>query len=80
MKMRVSHKILVVDNDVEFGESVKLLLQNEQMDVTHVTKVPDAMNALLSEQFDLILSDLKLNGPTGLDLMRKVRAAKIELS
>ena len=77
--MKISHKILVVEHDVEFGESVKLLLENELMEVTHVTKVTDAMDKLLSENFDLILSDLKLSGPTGLDMLRKVRTAKLEL-
>ena len=77
--MKISHKILVVEHDIEFGESVKLLLENEQMEITHVTKVLDAMDKLTSESFDLILSDLKLSGPTGLDLLRKVRAAQLEL-
>lgn len=77
--MKISPKILVVEHDVEFGESVKILLEGEQMSVTHVTKVTDAMKMLLSEHYDLILSDLKLSGPTGLDLLRKVRTEKLEL-
>ena len=77
--MKISHKILVVEHDLEFGESVKQLLESDLMEVTHVTKVADAMDKLLSEHFDLLLSDLKLSGPTGLDLLRKVRTAKLEL-
>ena len=37
--MKISHKILVVEHDIEFGESVKQLLESEMMEVTHVTKV-----------------------------------------
>ncbi len=77
--MKISHKILVVEHDVEFGESVKQLLESELMEVTHVTKVTVAMEMLLSEHFDLVLSELKLSGPTGLDLLRKVRTAQLEL-
>jgi DNA-binding NtrC family response regulator len=77
--MKITHKILVVEHDAEFGESVKQLLESEMMEVSHVTKVTDAMSALMSEQFDLIISDLKLSGPTGLDLLRKVRAEKLEV-
>lgn len=77
--MKVSHKILVVEHDIEFGLSVKLLLEGEGMEVIHVTKVSDAMDKLLKEHFDLLLSDLKLSGPTGLDLLRKVRDQKLEL-
>ena len=78
-QMKISHKILVVEHDAEFGSVVKQLLECERMEVTHVTKVTDAMSALLSEQFDMVISDLKLSGPTGLDLLRKIRAEKLEL-
>jgi len=77
--MRISHKILVVEHDVEFGNSVKQLLESEYKEVTHVTKVSDAMDKLRAEHYELIVSDLKLSGPTGLDLLRKVRAQKLEL-
>ncbi len=77
--MKISHKILIVEHDYEFGESVKLLLEREHMDAVHVTKVADAMHRLLSDHFDLIISDLKLSGPTGLDLLRKVRNEKLEI-
>lgn len=72
------HKILVVDNDIEFAETVLQPLTEEQFDVTHVKKVEDAINILLSEHFDLVLSDLKLSGKTGLDLLRKIRSEKLE--
>ncbi len=72
------HKILVVDNDIEFGDSVRQLLIDEEFEVSHVRKVDDALEALLSEHFDLVLSDLKLSQKTGLDLLRKIRTEKID--
>lgn len=72
------HKILVVDNDKEFGESVKKILLKEEFDVAHVRKVDDALEILLSEHFDLIVSDLKLSGKSGLDLLRKIRKEKLD--
>ena len=72
------HKILVVDNDIEFAETVLQPLMDEEFDVTHVRKVEDAINILLSEHFDLVLSDLKLSGKTGLDLLRKIRSEKLD--
>ena len=77
--MKSSQKVLIVEHDIDFGESVKHLLENEQMEVVHVRKVPDAINCLLADHFDLVLSDLKLSGPTGLDLLRKIRSEKLEL-
>lgn len=76
--MQISPKILLVEHDIEFGESVKQLLENERMKVVHVRKVSDAMPKLLSEYFDLVLSDLQLSGSTGLDLLRKIRAEELE--
>ena len=72
------HKILVVDNDVEFAESILQPLVDEGFDVTHVKKVEDAVSILLAEHFDLVLSDLKLSGKTGLDLLRKIRSEKLD--
>lgn len=72
------HKILVVDHDNEFGESVKNILLKEEFDVSHVRKVDDALDILLSEHFDLILSDLKLSQKSGLDLLRKIRKEKLD--
>lgn len=76
--MKITHKVLVVEHDVEFGESVTQLLESEGMKVVHVRKVSEAMPKLLSESFDLVLSDLKLSGQSGLDLLRKIRASGLE--
>ena len=78
VQMQISHKILVVEHDIEFGESVTQLLEKEGMTVTHVRKVSEAMPRLHSEDFDLVLSDLKLSGQTGLDLLRKIRTSGLE--
>ena len=76
----ISYKILIVEHDKNFGQSVKKLLNSENnLDAVHVTKVADAMNTLVTEDYDLVLSDLKLHGPTGLDLLRKIRAKNLEL-
>ncbi len=71
-------KILIVDNDEEFGESVRQLLIDEEFDVTHVRKVDSAIEALLESHFDLVLSDLKLSRKSGLDLLRKIRSEKLD--
>ena len=76
--MNISHKIIVVERDIEFGDSLKQLLENKNIEVTHVTKVDDAMKCLAADHYDLILSDLKLSGLTGLDLLRKVRSQQLE--
>lgn len=76
--MKISNKVLIVEDDIELGATVKNLLENEQMEVVHVTKVDDAMQCLSTDHFDLILSGLKLRGLTGLDLLRKIRKLELE--
>ena len=73
-----THKILVVEHDVEFAESIIRPLEEEGFEVLHVRKVTNAIQMLVNEQFDLVLSDLKLSGQTGLDLLRKIRSEKLE--
>ncbi len=72
------HKILIVDNNEEFARTVLQSLTNEEFEVAHVKKVEDAISILLSEHFDLVLSDLKLSGKSGLDLLRKIRSEKLD--
>lgn len=76
--MQNIHRVLIVEYDIEFGRSVKQLLESEQMEVVHVRRVSEAMPKLLSEHFDLVLSDLKLHGSTGLDLLRKIRMERLD--
>lgn len=76
--MQKTNKVLVVEYNAEFGESVKKLLESKKMSVVHVRRVSEAMSKLVSEHFDLVLSDLELHGSTGLDLLRKIRAEGLE--
>lgn len=69
-------RVLIVDDAIDLGR----LLQ-DALKVTHpntpITVVPSAEEALLEAtryQFDLVITDLRLPGMSGLDLIRKIRA------
>lgn len=66
---RTTPHLLLVDDQHSFRELVKLQLESLGWCCTAVGAVPDAIDALERERFDLILSDHSLPGQGGLDLL-----------
>jgi two-component system, chemotaxis family, CheB/CheR fusion protein len=68
-------RILVVDNEVDILELLKLMLENYGAEVLTVTSASEAL-AILStnpNQYDLLLSDIGLPSQDGYFLIQKVR-------
>ena len=66
-------KILVVDDDSEDLETMKDLLEADGHGVTPVTNGDEAMGALESEEFDVILIDILMPTLSGYDLLRLLK-------
>lgn len=66
--------VLVVDDEPDILESLKLVLE-DALDVEVVTAPSGAaaLEILAREQVDLIISDYRMPGMTGLDLLREAR-------
>lgn len=66
--------ILVVDDE----PNIRRLLERFLGRLGHVVRtagtVPDAVGLLASDSFDLVITDLRLPGPSGLDLLVEVRS------
>jgi DNA-binding NtrC family response regulator len=58
-------KLLIVDDEVKFLESIAQRLQMRDFDVTTATNGPDAVEIAKEEKFDLALLDLKMPGMDG---------------
>ena len=67
-------KILVVDDDPNLIELVKMRLESAGYDVTAAIKEEDAIGAVKSEPVDLCLVDLMLESRDGISLMEEVHA------
>ena len=67
-------KILVVDDDTNLIELVKMRLESAGYDVTAAVQEDDAINAVKAQSFDLCLLDLMLSQRDGLSLMEEVHA------
>jgi two-component system response regulator GlrR len=68
------NRILVVDDDPNIIELVKMRLESAGYDVTAACKEEDAIGAVKAEPVDLCLFDLMLENQDGISLMESVHA------
>ena len=73
MKKNRKFRILVVDDEVDICRALEFLLIKEGYDVTTANTGEKALELFTGKkQYDLVLSDLKMPGMSGLDLMREI--------
>jgi DNA-binding response OmpR family regulator len=76
--------ILVVDNERNFLHSMEFILESASYDVTVANDGQEALNMILEAHksgypFDLLITDIKLKGLTGLDLLGKLKERNISI-
>lgn len=69
-----SGRILVVDDEVTICRSLQRYLTRLGHEVETALSVPLALELLAPGRFDLVLTDLRLPGPSGLDLLVEIRS------
>ena len=67
------HKVLVVDDDLEMARLIADVLQEDGFFVTIMGDSLEASKILKKEDFDVIVTDLKMKGLKGLDLLQEVK-------
>ncbi|HEY5523542.1 MAG TPA: sigma-54 dependent transcriptional regulator [Desulfuromonadaceae bacterium] len=72
--MKNKGSILIVDDEKGQRDILSLILKKENYDVVDVPGVLEALAQLEKREFDLIMTDLKMQGQSGLDLLEKVLA------
>jgi PAS domain S-box-containing protein len=66
-------RILLVDDEEDAREALRLILQQNGMAVTTATCVREAFDLVVQLQPDVLLSDIAMPGEDGLSLIRRVR-------
>jgi len=66
-------KILVVDDEIEFLEMVKIRLEANNYDVITATDGKAALEAVKNSKFDAILLDVLMPGLDGIEVLKKIR-------
>jgi DNA-binding NtrC family response regulator len=68
-----SHKILVVDDDLEMCSLLSEVLREEGFSVLTTGESLEASKILKKEEFDVLITDLKMKGLKGLDLLDEAK-------
>ncbi len=66
-------KILLVDDDLAFRTTVEITLKRHNYEVIPAVGVKEAANILNEQKVELIITDLKMNDGTGIELLRRAR-------
>jgi len=64
-------KILVVDDDVEFGKVFSKMLKSEGHEPSVALNVAEGLEILRKEKFDIVFADLSMPGESGLVLLER---------
>lgn len=65
-------RILLIEDDRSLAQSIELLLELEGYEPTVVDNASDGLKLARESDFDLVITDLKLPGPDGLDVIKSV--------
>ena len=71
--MREQPKVLVVDDEESVVVTIKAILQLDGYDVTTTTSGMKARQMVRETEYDLVLTDLRLEDGDGLDVLKAVR-------
>ncbi len=68
-------KVLVVDDEIDFLETIVKRLEKKGLDTVGVTSGEDAVIKIKEKHFDVILLDIKMpGGMDGLDTLREIKS------
>ncbi|MEO8673304.1 MAG: response regulator [Tahibacter sp.] len=70
-----TRRVLVIEDDVVQRDSVRLLLENEQVQITPVGTAQDALTCLRAQTFDCVVMDLNLPDMPGYDLLAQMASS-----
>ena len=69
-------RILVVEDNPDLRETLSLLLEADGRHIEAMANAEDALRAFTSQAFDVVFTDVKLPGMSGLDLAARLRATE----
>ncbi len=76
-KLKGAH-ILVVDDEALLRETIQTHLELEGARVTQASNGLEAYDLIKSEEFNVILSDIRMPECSGIELLNKIRESKIK--
>jgi CheY-like chemotaxis protein len=74
-----ARRVLVIEDEEDFRETLALVLEREGLDVTAVANGAAAIQAAGQRRFDLVITDLGMPGLSGADTIAALRVIDAEL-
>ena len=74
--MKALRKVLVVDDDPVVGKSIDRILSSRGYAVISAAGGEEAMQRLASEDYDVVYTDIKMPGMSGLEVARHIRESR----
>lgn len=71
--MRIMHSIMIIDDERIVGDMAKLSLSQEGYDVETFLDGETALKRLQEKSFAVVVTDLKMKGVDGLEVLRTVK-------
>jgi len=71
-------RILLIDDDAAVRESMSRTLKSAGYTVQSAASGEEGLSAARAGSFDVILSDMRMSGISGLDVLRKLRDARVD--
>lgn len=78
MQFELMSTILIVDDEQSMRDFLSIMLKKEGYDVVAAETGQDALKAVQTEIFDLVISDVKMPGMDGIDVLKTVKEVSPE--
>jgi len=76
---RKKGRILVVDDEEVIRITVSMLLKNEGYDVMVAAGGEEALARIREQEFDLVLTDVRMDGMSGIDLIKEIKKLPVDM-
>jgi signal transduction histidine kinase/DNA-binding response OmpR family regulator len=79
LEQRLQHtvrRLLIVEDDAQLRQSLRLLLASEQLEIVDVGTMAQALEELAATTFDCMVTDLALPDGSGYDLLERMAASE----
>ncbi|MCK4359662.1 MAG: sigma-54-dependent Fis family transcriptional regulator [Candidatus Cloacimonetes bacterium] len=76
--MKYINEILIVDDEQMNIDAITLMLKNKEINITSANNGFQALDLIKQQNFDVIISDVRMPGMSGLELLKKVREISLK--
>jgi DNA-binding NtrC family response regulator len=73
LRMKPNFRILVIDDEKIVCDRLTMELEREGFAVEAYTESGQALQRIASQHFDLVITDIKMRGPNGIEVMNFVK-------